>query len=104
MATVVLVAVVAAVATLGRWKLAALNGGWPWGTLLANLVASFALGWIASSAGPWAEAAAVGGCGALSTWSTVGREVVIDRAPVAYLVTTIVASLAAAAIGLQLSI
>ncbi len=103
MELVLLVAVLGAVGAVLRWKLTALNNDWPWGTLLANVVASFALGCISGWVGVWAEAAAVGLCGALSTWSTVGREVIVDEAPTAYLPVTVLASLAAAALGLQFS-
>jgi CrcB protein len=53
--------------------------GFPWGTLTVNLVASLVLGFVLGAAGHLsAEAAALigtGFCGALSTYSTFGYEV-----------------------------
>jgi CrcB protein len=74
--TVVLLVVAAAVGTAARFVAAdVFNRVFPTGTLLVNLVASFALGWIVASGSEWDLVVGLGGLGALSTWSTVANEV-----------------------------
>lgn len=55
----------------------ALNDEFPYGTLLVNLVASFALGLIASLDDPIPVVVGIGGLGALSTWSTAANEAAV---------------------------
>jgi CrcB protein len=80
----------------------------PVGTLVVNLVASFVLG-VVTGAGSLSPAVAAlvgtGFCGALSTWSTFAYEVAELRAralALGYLVLTLVAGLALAALGYAL--
>ena len=58
-------------------------GGWPWATFVANLVASFVLGWVAATfhRGRRRAFLATGVCGALSTFSTLQLELLelLDR-------------------------
>lgn len=84
----------------------------PVGTLTVNLVASLVLGVLAGVSGLDPAVAALVGtglCGALSTWSTFAFEVVelgtrLERALAAgYLALTVVAGLAAAALGWALA-
>jgi CrcB protein len=57
-------------------------GTWPWGTMTVNVLGSFVLGLVAAAfraAGPDAAVTALIGtglCGALTTYSTLGYEVV----------------------------
>jgi CrcB protein len=78
-------------------------GGWPWATLIANLVGAFALGWIntALAAGDIRRPLlGTGLCGALTTFSTLQLELLrmleggeAGRAA-AYLSVSVVAGLA----------
>ena len=52
-----------------------LNRSLPYGTLLVNLVASFALGVLTQAGSEWQTVMGIGGLGALSTWSAVANEV-----------------------------
>ncbi len=78
MSTALLVAgVVAAAAvgasiryTLSRW----FNGVFPYGTLAANLVASFLAGYLIRLDESLSVIATIGALGAMSTWSTVANE------------------------------
>ena len=80
----------------------------PVGTLVVNLLACFVLGLVTSAAALSPGAVALVGtgfCGALSTWSTFAYEVAELRAralAVGYLVLTLVAGLALAALGYAL--
>ncbi len=92
---------------LARWGNEAV-GGWPAGTLVANVGAAFALGVIHGQFGDLGTAIGVGLLGALSTWSTLALEV-MDRirsgrwtTAASYLATTLVVGVAAAWLGLQL--
>lgn len=81
----------------------------PWGTFAVNVAGSLVLGIMAGAAGalPSAVQAAVGTgfCGALTTYSTFGYELVsllerrADRTATAYLVTSIVIGVLAAVVG-----
>ena len=51
-----------------------LNDDFPWGTLLINLVASFAMGLLVSVDDPLPIIVGIGGLGALSTWSAAANE------------------------------
>jgi CrcB protein len=76
--------------------------GFPWGTLAVNVAGSFLLGAVFGRTSP--EVAALVGtgfCGALTTYSTFALEVVglPARRAVAYAAVSVVAGLAAAALG-----
>ena len=80
----------------------------PLGTLVVNLVASFTAGLATGLEGPWATIVSVGLLGALSTFSTLIRELVTmgreePAAGVAYLALTLAGGLAAAGLGLSLA-
>ncbi|MCP5025059.1 MAG: hypothetical protein GY929_02135 [Actinomycetia bacterium] len=79
----------------------------PLGTLAANVGASFAAGLATGLDGPLATIVAVGLLGALSTFSTLVRELVAlgrdePAAAAAYLVLTVVGGIGAAGAGLAL--
>jgi fluoride exporter len=61
-----------------RWVQSAHGTGFPWGTFVVNVVASFVLGLVVGGPAPHAVAALVGigFCGSLSTWSTLAYDVV----------------------------
>lgn len=86
-----------------------LNGPFPYGTLLVNVVASGLLGAVSGLDEPWLTIVAIGALGALSTWSTVAVEVgQLARAgegkPAAlYLIATVTTGLLAAWLGLQIA-
>lgn len=72
----VLFTVAAAVGAVARHLVGQqLNGDFPTGTLLVNLVASLALGVITSGPDPLPAVVGIGLLGALSTWSTAAVEV-----------------------------
>ena len=83
------------------------SGRFPWGTLTANLLACALLGFVASYAGASPEAVALlgtGAAGALSTWSTLGFEVVrlaetrAGRLAAAYAILSVVTGLLVASV------
>lgn len=80
----------------------------PWGTLVANLVASFVLAVLVGRDGA-SVAVTVGGLGALSTWSTFAVEVIEllgagrRRAALGYGMLTLGGAVGAAWVGLQLT-
>lgn len=90
----------------------ALTGGFPWGTLTVNVVASLGLGMLtgAASALPpgWYALLGTGLAGALSTYSTFGYETVrlirdgTHRRAFLNVVANLTATLGAAAAGLWL--
>jgi CrcB protein len=105
--TAVLIVVGAAVGAPLRYLAARwLNrAGAPWGTLAVNVVGSFLLGVVLARATP--EIAALVGtgfCGALTTYSTYALETVeLPRARAwAYALGSVLAGLAAAALGFAL--
>ena len=51
-----------------------LNGRLPYGTLLVNVIASFALGLLSQAGEPWQTVIGIGALGAFSTWATVVNE------------------------------
>jgi fluoride ion exporter CrcB/FEX len=65
------VAVAGGLASVFRLVLSKWHGYLPWGILLANSVASFALAFWFDSQGNWQVIAAAGICGGLSTFSSV---------------------------------
>lgn len=80
----------------------------PLGTLLVNLTGSFLLGLIVGWEAPGATIVAVGGLGALTTFSTFSAEVVELRqhgrsAALTYVTVSVAGGVALAWIGLQLS-
>lgn len=110
--TVLLVALGAAIGAPARYLVdrflrSRLGSGFPWGTLLVNVVGSFALGFLAAlPADP--EAAALFGtgfCGALTTYSTFSYETLrLMRAgarvrALAYVLASVACGVAAAVAG-----
>jgi len=89
--------------------IAHLNGPFPTGTLIINLVASFGLGMLVNAEPPWDVVIGVGALGALSTWSSVANDVgALARQgegplALAFLVCTVATSILAAWVGLQLA-
>ena len=108
---IVVLFIVAAAAGAGLRYLAseALNGPFPYGTLVVNLAASFALGALTQSSADWQTIAGIGGLGALSTWSAVANEVAQlarDRQgllALLYLLATSTSGVVAAWIGIQVA-
>ena len=105
--TPLLVALGAGAGSLVRWVVATrLDGRWPRGTLLGNLLGSLAAG-LLLGAGVGGEAGAllvVGLCGGLTTWSglavgTVDLAGRSGRRAAAYAVGTAVLGVLAAAVG-----
>ena len=91
---------------LGGWLLRRLGEGIPWGTLVANLSGSFAIGFLAvwlEGRGPaalyWRAFLIVGLLGGLTTWSSLMLELLLlersgrSEALVGYLGTTLVLGL-----------
>jgi CrcB protein len=85
-----------------------LNGEFPLGTLVVNLVASAALGVIAAAEDPLPVILGVGALGALSTWSTAANEAAEmarddnGRLGLAYLGLTVSSGVLAAWFGLKI--
>ncbi len=85
------------------------NRAFPTGTLMANVIASLALGWLSKAGPDWGVVVGIGGLGALSTWSTVAGEVAQmgrDRQgalAVLYLAATTTTGVLAAWVGLRLA-
>ena len=79
---------------------------WPWGTLGVNVLGSFALGLLAGTGNPVMTAMGVGGLGSLTTLSTLAVELTALSRPraIAYTAVTLTLGLAAAFIGLIISI
>ena len=86
-----------------------LNGHFPYGTLLVNVAAGFALGVFSQLDEPWRIVVGVGAVGAFSTWATAANEVAelarSDESGIAllYLAATITLGVVAAWIGLQVA-
>lgn len=108
--TIILVALAAAAGaslryTLSRW----FNGVFPYGTLLANLLASFAIGYGTQLDTMAATVVGIGALGALSTWATVANEaaeMARDRQglqALLYVWATTASGIVAAWVGLQLA-
>lgn len=83
--------------------------GLPWGTLVVNLVAAFAVGMLFGRMGEFATITRVGALGALSTWSTLALEIVdLFRhrqwlTAGGYLLVSVVGGIALAWLGLTLA-
>ena len=83
--------------------------GFPFGTLAVNVVGSFLLGLMSDAAPEVVTVLGIAGLGSFTTFSTFAHESVLlaeqRRFPVAclYLALTVVAGVAAAALGIQLS-
>lgn len=88
-----------------RWNAGSPGTAMPWGTISANLVASFLLGVLHDIEGRWAWLIGVAFCGALSTFSTFVMEIVLldegrqRRKALAYLGLSIGGGLLAAWLG-----
>ncbi|MCP3990367.1 MAG: fluoride efflux transporter CrcB [Actinomycetia bacterium] len=107
---VALFVVAAAVGATARYVASdVFNRAFPTGTLMVNIVASLALGWLSRAGSDWEVVIGVGGLGALSTWSTVASEVAQmgrDRQgalAILYLAATTTTGVVAAWVGLQLA-
>ena len=94
-----------------RVLLSKFNGFWPWGILLANVVASFFAGWAATyfkADVTWIAILVVGLAGGLSTfssWAAGAVQLVARDRPLAaalYTVVTLILSSTAAWVGLLL--
>lgn len=96
----------AALRVVVGWRL---NRRWPVGTVLVNVLASFALGLVAGAAPAVTTVVGVAFLGALSTWSSLANETAVfmrtGRLPLAvvHLASSIVAGVAAAGAGLALA-
>ena len=102
--TALLVALGAGVGAAARFGAAhLLDGRWPWGTLVVNVLGAFLLG-VASGAaldGAWFALVGTGFCGALTTYSAFAVQV-HDRGPRlggGYAAATLLLSLPACALG-----
>ncbi|CRK55629.1 CrcB protein [Alloactinosynnema sp. L-07] len=113
--TVLLVALGAAVGAPARYLVdRALRGrfghGFPWGTLVVNIVGSGVLGALAGVSTATNALLGVGFCGALTTYSTFGYETVrlledsAYRKAFANVAVSVVAGIGAAAVGHALSV
>jgi len=92
-----------------RWQLARINRhGWPGGTLVANVLASFLIGALVSSSSTAVTLLGIGFCGSVSTFSTLIVELYDSatrqdwRAATAYLSATLVLGIGAAWLGFTL--
>lgn len=94
------------------WTRARFGSGFPWGTLLVNVVGSFVLGLVLGSPSAGDEVIALVGtgfCGALTTYSTFSYETLrlledgAHRRAVANVALSMTAGLAAAALGWTLA-
>jgi CrcB protein len=89
-----------------RWNR---SDGWPAGTFAVNIVGSFLLGLIHDVRPPLSTVVAVGGLGALTTFSSFSRDAVAlvqqrrYAAALAYVGATVIVCVAGAAAGLALS-
>ncbi len=85
------------------------TASFPWGTLAVNVVGSFLLGLMATAGPDVVTTAGVGGLGSFTTFSTFSHEWVsmgkagARRELVAYLTVTVVASVGAAWLGIELA-
>jgi CrcB protein len=97
----------AAAGVLARWSATTLNrAGWPWGTLLVNLVATFALALVAGAGSTTLTLVGTALLGSLSTFSSVVAELAAlarGRA-VLYGLVTFAAGIGVAAAGLAVSL
>ena len=86
-----------------------LNGPFPYGTLVVNMVAAWLAGLASQLGERWSTIVLIGALGALSTWSTVAVEVGAmarsgeGRAAAWYLVATVTTGVLAAWVGIQLA-
>lgn len=97
----------AAAGTLGRWGLSATLPP-PTGTLVANLVGAFALGWLGGSSPTSDTVLGVAALGSLTTFSTLALELVElartrPRIALLYGSVTLVGGVGLAWLGLRLS-
>ena len=78
---------------------------WPWGTLGANVLGSFALGLLVGTGNPVMTAVGIGGLGSLTTLSTFAVELTtLSRTrSIAYASLSLVLALTAATTGLTIS-
>jgi len=97
----------AGIGTLARFLIARLNGAFPVGTLLVNVIGSFLLGLTVSAIPDHATLIGVGLLGSFTTFSTLANESITmaeqgARRAVTYLGITLVAGVLAAWLGLEI--
>ncbi|MBA3655045.1 MAG: CrcB family protein [Actinobacteria bacterium] len=102
--------VLAAAGTLARLLVGRrLNGGLPFGTALVNVAGSFALGLLHGASPAVLTAVGAGGLGAFTTFSTFAADAVAlgarrrRLAAAVYVAASVIAGVAAAALGLAIS-
>lgn len=94
-----------AIGATGRYLLSKLNKTFPYGTFVANCIASFLIGYLI----PLLQEGAISGfliigvCGALSTVSTFALEAATSAKPICYIVSTWIATLLAVGAGYGLA-
>lgn len=115
-ASIMLVAVGGALGGMGRlwvarWAAARLGTGFPWGTLMVNLVGAFAIGWLAvtleadTALSLWLMTGVLGGFTTVSSLSLQSLDLIRERrwmAACANLGLSLVLGVAAAALGVEL--
>lgn len=100
---------------VGRAALHAFGAGWPWGTLIVNLVGGLAMGIVATtvarvaSGEPWRLFLAVGVLGGFTTFSAFSLDalLMIERGAIVqmagYVALSVIGSIAALALGATLA-
>lgn len=79
-----------ALGAAGRYFLSKLNGKLPYGTFIANFIASLLIGYLIPSLqqGNFSAFLIIGICGALSTVSTFALEAATSTKPIRYILAT----------------
>lgn len=94
---------------VGRWALAGIGGGWPWGTLIVNLVGGFLMGMLVARGGGEQTRLllGVGVLGGFTTFSAFSLEVMlmIERgqwaAALLYILVSVVGAVGGVALGMS---